>query len=205
MERNGRCRGARAVSRLAAMQEMGPDEVEARLGARARVVRAGRGEVPAAVLVPLLRRDGAAHVMLTLRQAAMRRHGGQFAFPGGRRDEGDRDAVHTALREAHEEVGLDPAAVRVLGMLDDHSTSTGFVVTPVVGWIPSGLRYRLSEDEVAQVVELPLAAFSALPRARTVAAQGHRRIVLPFEVQGHLVWGATAAMLRELAARLAAR
>lgn len=187
------------------MQEIGPEEVEARLAARPRATRAGRGEVPAAVLVPLLRRDGVAHVMLTQRQASMRHHGGQFAFPGGRRDEGDRDAVATALREAYEEVGLEPAAVRVLGMLDDHVTSTGFVVTPVVGWIPSGLRYRVSAAEVAQVVELPLAAFSAPPRARTVAASGHRRIVLPFEVQGHLVWGATAAMLRELAARLSAR
>lgn len=182
---------------------MGPDEVEARLKARPRVARPGVNEVPAAVLVPLLSRAGASHVLLTQRHPSLRHHGGQWSFPGGRRDHGDLDAVATALREAHEEVGVDPLCVRVLGLLDDHITSTGFVVTPVVAWLSSAAPYRLNPIEVAQVGEFPLAAFSAPPRARTLSAGAHRRIVLPFEVQGHLVWGATAAMLRELVARLA--
>jgi 8-oxo-dGTP pyrophosphatase MutT (NUDIX family) len=121
-----------------------------------------------------------------------------------RRDEGDADLVATALREAHEEVAIEPADVRVLGMLDDHVTSTDFVVTPVVGWIPHPYAYRADPAEVALVVELPLSAFATPPSARTVRAGDRRRIVLPFEVAGHPVWGATAAMLRELAARLGA-
>jgi 8-oxo-dGTP pyrophosphatase MutT (NUDIX family) len=158
--------------------------------------------VPAAVLIPLLRKENEAHVVLTRRHPGLRHHAGQYAFPGGRTDPDDRDAVHTALRELTEEVGVDGAVVRVLGLLDDHLTSTGFVVTPVVGWIPAGMAYRPSEGEVAEVVELPLAAFRAPARAQTLAAAGFRRIVLPFDVAGHRVWGATAAMLRELVSRL---
>jgi len=184
------------------MHELTPDEVAARLRARPRVARPGRGEVPAAVLIPLLRRESEAHVVLTRRPPGMRHHAGQYAFPGGRSDPDDLDAVHTALREMREEVGIDPELVRVLGLLDDHVTSTGFVVTPVVGWIPGGLVYRPSAGEVDEVVELPLSAFRAPVRAQTLAAAGHRRIVLPFDVQGHRVWGATAAMLRELVSRL---
>jgi 8-oxo-dGTP pyrophosphatase MutT (NUDIX family) len=184
------------------MHDLTPDEVAETLRARPRVARPGRGEVPAAVLIPLLRKENEAHVLLTRRHPGLRHHAGQYAFPGGRTDPDDRDAVHTALREVHEEVGIDPEAVRVLGLLDDHLTSTGFVVTPVVGWIPADLVYHPSAGEVAEVVELPLTAFRGPVRAQTLAAAGFRRIVLPFDVAGRRVWGATAAMLRELVSRL---
>ncbi|MFO0628207.1 MAG: CoA pyrophosphatase [Polyangiales bacterium] len=185
------------------MDDLTADEVATRLQARARAARTVRGEVPAAVLIPLLRRGGdVTRVLLTRRHAGLRHHAGQYAFPGGRTDPDDRDAVHTALREGHEEVGITPDAVRVLGLLDDHLTSTGFVVTPVVAWIPGDLTYRPSPSEVAEVVELPLTAFRGPVRAQTLAGAGLRRIVLPFDVEGHRVWGATAAMLRELVARL---
>lgn len=178
-----------------------PDEIAARLGRSPRRASKLRGRA-AAVLVPLLEREGETCVLLTKRAASLRKHAGQYAFPGGRRDEGDRDAAATALREAEEEVGLAPGDVRVLGALDDYMTSSGYVVTPVVGFIPHPYAYRPSADEVERVVELPLDAFVTPQRARTLLFEGLRRIVMAFDVEGHFVWGATASMLRDLARRL---
>lgn len=156
----------------------------------------------AAVLVGLLDRDGETCVLLTRRASHLRKHGGQYAFPGGRCDEGDRDAAATALREADEEVGLRPSDVQVLGLLDDYVTSSGYVVTPVVGWVPFPYAYRAAPEEVDVVLQLPLAAFLTPQRARTLAFEGLRRIVMAFDVDGHFIWGATASMLRDLARRL---
>jgi len=178
-----------------------PDEIEARLARSPRRAAAVRGR-PAAVLVPLLERGGETCVVLTKRASSLRKHAGQYAFPGGRRDEGDRDATATALREAEEEVGLAPEEVRVLGALDDYLTTSGYLVTPVVGFVPHPYPWRPSPDEVERVVELPLEAFVTPQRARTLLFEGFRRIVMAFDVEGHFVWGATASMLRDLARRL---
>lgn len=183
------------------MTALTPEAVAARLGSQPRRASPLRGR-PAAVLVPLLDRGGETCVLLTRRAEGLRKHGGQYAFPGGRRDEGDRDAVATALRESEEEVGIAPSDVRVLGLLDDYITSSGYVVTPVVGWIPHPYAYRPSEGEVALVLELPLQAFLTPQRARTLLFEGFRRIVMAFDVEGHFIWGATASMLRDLARRL---
>ena len=180
-----------------------PDEIATRLHQHPRRASMLRGR-RAAVLVPLFERAGETCVLLTQRAASMRKHAGQYAFPGGRRDEGDRDATATALREAEEEVGIAPGDVRVLGSLDDYITSSGYVVTPVVGFVPHPYAYRPSADEVARVVELPLDAFVTPQRARTLVFEGFRRIVMAFDVEGHFVWGATASMLRDLARRLRA-
>lgn len=178
-----------------------PDEIEARLARSPRRAAAVRGR-PAAVLVPLLERCGETCVVLTKRASTLRKHAGQYAFPGGRRDEGDRDATATALREAEEEVGLAPRDVRVLGALDDYLTTSGYLVTPVVGFVPHPYPWRPSADEVERVVVLPLDAFVTPQRARTLLFEGFRRIVMAFDVEGHFVWGATASMLRDLARRL---
>lgn len=180
---------------------MTPDEVAAKLVAHTRTVSTWSGR-PAAVLVPLLLRDGEAHVLLTKRSDDLRKHRGQYSFPGGKCDADDRDAVATALREAEEEVGIVPHDVRVLGLLDDYNTVTDYVVTPVVGWIPHPYVYRPNAREVAYVVELPLRAFLQPQRARTLLFEGLRRIVLAFDVEGHFIWGATASMLRDLARTL---
>lgn len=185
----------------AAVGTLTPDAIAARLAATSRKVITHRGD-PAAVLVALCDRDGEPHVLLTRRARGMRHHGGQYAFPGGRRDPEDRDAIATALREADEEVGIAPSDVRVLGMLDDFTTSSGFIVTPVVGWIAHPYAYRVNEREVALVVELPLRAFVTPQPARTLLFEGFRRIVMAFDVDGHFIWGATSAMLRDLARRL---
>ena len=178
-----------------------PDEIEARPRRAPRRAAPVRGRA-AAVLVPLVERAGETCVVLTKRASSLRKHAGQYAFPGGRRDEGDRDAVATALREAEEEVGLAPADVRVLGLLDDYLTTSGYLVTPVVGAAPHPYDWRPSPDEVERVVVLPLEAFVTPQRARTLLFEGFRRIVMAFDVEGHFVWGATASMLRDLARRL---
>lgn len=183
------------------MPRLTPDQIATRIAASPRKTITHRGD-PSAVLVAMCERDDETHVLLTRRAKSLRHHGGQYAFPGGRRDAEDRDAVATALREAHEEVGIAPDDVRVLGMLDDYTTSSGFIVTPVVGWITHPYPYRLSEREVDLAIELPLRAFITPQPARTLLYEGFRRIVMAFDVEGHFIWGATSAMLRDLARRL---
>ncbi|MEZ4410376.1 MAG: CoA pyrophosphatase [Polyangiales bacterium] len=178
-----------------------PDRVRLALASRDRDALEGP-EPRAAVLVPLLSRGGEPSVLLTRRASHLRHHAGQYAFPGGRSDPGDLDAVSTALREAREEVGLAPEAVDVLGLLDDQPTTSRFVVTPVVGWIPHPYAYTVSDAEVALAVELPLAPFLEAPASRAMEFEGRPREVLAYEVDGHFVWGATARMLRGLALAL---
>jgi len=142
----------------------------------------------AAVLVPLFERNGEVHVQLVRRPESMRNHGGQVAFPGGKSDPDDESLRATALREAEEELGIGPASVDVLGALDDCPTSTGFIVTPWVGWLAENLTLRPNPGEVARAFAPPLRAFLAPPEG-----------ILPWHgwtVDGEHVWGATAAMLR---------
>jgi len=161
----------------------------------------------AAVLVPLLERNGEARVVLTLRSAALRAHGGQWSFPGGRVDDGDAHAAATALREAEEEIGVRPAAVDVLGLLGDSPTSTGFVITPVVGWLDRPpAAFVPSPAEVTEVAEIPLARFLA-PGAVQIVGQiergGRTLPVYSYPLEGRTIWGATARILHELGAVLA--
>jgi 8-oxo-dGTP pyrophosphatase MutT (NUDIX family) len=156
-----------------------------------------KARVPAAVLVPLIPRPEGVMVLLTQRAGHLSRHAGQIAFPGGRRDPGDDSVVHTALREAREEVGLDPDSVRVLGLLPQYRTRTGFLITPVVGWIEPPFSMQPDPGEVSDVFEMPLAfALDAgnHERHHRDADDGRRYFyVLPFE--DRYIWGATAAML----------
>jgi 8-oxo-dGTP pyrophosphatase MutT (NUDIX family) len=180
---------------------LGPEEIARRLGTSPRKTIGHRGD-PAAVLIALFERNGETSLLLTRRARHLRKHGGQYAFPGGRRDPGDDSTVATALREAHEEVGIVSSDVRVLGALDDYTTSSGFIVTPVVGWIAHPYVYRTNPQEVEYIAELPLQSFLQPQPARTLWFEGFRRIVMAFDVEGHFIWGATASMLRELVRRL---
>lgn len=157
---------------------------------------------PAAVLVPIVDRAEPG-LLLTVRTDTLRHHAGQIAFPGGRMEPGET-AIDAALREAHEEVGLDPGSVRIVGTADPYRTVTGFVVTPVIGIIPPGLRLVPSDGEVADIFEAPL-GFVVDPAnhvPRTVDWQGRPRTYYEIVWQGRRIWGATAAMIVNLSRRL---
>ncbi len=162
------------------------------------------GGVEAAVLVPILMED-APRILLTRRADHLRRHGGQVSFPGGRIDPGDASPEAAALREAWEEVALDPAAVELIGRLPVHRTGTGFRVTPVVGLVTPGVVLRPAAAEVAAILSLPLGLLldPGLPtRSRITLESGDWREVWVWPHDDHHIWGATAAILVSLAMRL---
>jgi 8-oxo-dGTP pyrophosphatase MutT (NUDIX family) len=158
---------------------------------------------PAAVLVPLVQRGDGLNVLLTQRTAHLYDHAGQISFPGGRVEEQDASATDTALRETHEEIGLAPHAVQVIGRLPDYLVATGYQVTPVVGVIERDFTLRLDEFEVAEVFEVPLSFLMdpANHERRAVAIGGLSRTFYAIPYLGrrrYFIWGATAAMLRNL-------
>ncbi|WP_310467776.1 CoA pyrophosphatase [Sphingomonas sp.] len=157
---------------------------------------------PAAVLIAITERAEPG-VILTVRRDDMRTHAGQIAFPGGRIDPGE-DAVQAALREAWEELGLDPAEVAPIAAIDPYHTITGYTVTPVVGVIPPDLPLAPHEQEVADWFEAPLEHLldPANHDRQSVLFQGARRHYYQIEWNGRRIWGATAAMLVNLARRL---
>ena len=157
----------------------------------------------AAVLVAVTDRTEPG-VILTQRTETMRKHPGQVAFPGGRVDPEDADAVATALREAEEEIGLPPTAVRVAGLADRYRTGTGYHITPVVGVVAPDLPLRPSEAEVASVFEVPLAFLLDPANHRDARAmwQGSERRYTEILWQDRRIWGATAAMIVNLSRRL---
>jgi 8-oxo-dGTP pyrophosphatase MutT (NUDIX family) len=157
---------------------------------------------PAAVLVAITDRARPG-LILTERREHLRTHAGQVSFPGGRIDEGE-SAREAALREAWEELGLDPSAVRILGEVDTYRTVTGYAVTPVVGLIAPDLPLRPNPDEVADWFEVPL-DFVLDPinqRPMTAEFRGRTRHYYQIDWQGRRIWGATAAMIVNLARRI---
>ncbi|MBL8488978.1 MAG: CoA pyrophosphatase [Rhodocyclaceae bacterium] len=155
---------------------------------------------PAAVLVPLVARESGITVLLTQRTAHLRDHAGQVSFPGGRSEESDPHPEATALREAAEEVGLDPRQVEILGRLPEYRTGTGFSVTPVVGLVHPPLDLKLDDFEVAEVFEPPLAFLldRANHQRHKLEIRGALREYWAMPWQGYYIWGATAGMLVSL-------
>lgn len=148
----------------------------------------------AAVLVPLLKEQGEWHLLFTRRTEHVESHKGQVSFPGGACDPGETTPEETALREAAEEIGLDPARVRVLGRLPSMITVTHFRVTPVVGAIEWPTVLRVSTIEVARVFTIPL-AWLADPQNRWEFYRPDRGALLAYHpYDGELLWGATARM-----------
>jgi 8-oxo-dGTP pyrophosphatase MutT (NUDIX family) len=158
--------------------------------------------VRAAVLIAVTDRADPG-VILTVRRDDMRTHAGQIAFPGGRIDPGE-DVLDAALREGHEEIRLDPTAVDLVGSIEPYRTVTGYVVTPVLGVIPPDLPLSPHENEVSEWFEAPL-GFLLDPsnqRLQTALFQGRKRHYYEIPWQGRRIWGATAAMIVNLARRL---
>jgi 8-oxo-dGTP pyrophosphatase MutT (NUDIX family) len=157
----------------------------------------------AAVLVGLIEPDrGDQGIFLTLRASHLRQHGGQIAFPGGAIDPGDEGPAAAALREAQEEVGLEPGAARVLGYLPDQFVLTGFRITPVVALLPADFMPRLATDEVQASFILPFQVLldPATERAATRTVGGFDVAVRDLQYGEHRIWGATAGMLLQLRA-----
>jgi 8-oxo-dGTP pyrophosphatase MutT (NUDIX family) len=155
---------------------------------------------PAAVLVPIVLRPSGLTVLLTQRTEHLRDHAGQVSFPGGRCEPADVSATATALREAHEEIGLDSTQVEILGALDEYRTGTGFSVIPVVGLVTPPLDLKLDDFEVADVFEPPL-DFLLQPanyNRHRIEYQGAWREFWAVPWQDRFIWGATAGMLVNL-------
>lgn len=154
----------------------------------------------AAVLVPLYANAGDPHVLLTLRRANLRRHAGQVSFPGGRIEPGE-EPREAALREAQEEIGLDPARVELIGRLDETLVlATGFRLTPWVGVVPYPYPYLAHPGEVEAILEVPIASLARPGAHRTeeVEAYGERHLVHFYDLPAVTIWGATARILDQL-------
>ncbi|HUG46045.1 MAG TPA: CoA pyrophosphatase [Sphingomicrobium sp.] len=158
--------------------------------------------IPAAVLIALTEREEPG-VILTVRTKTLRTHAGQIAFPGGRIDPGE-DGFSAALREAQEELDLDPSAVTIAGSLDEYRTVTGYVVTPVVGVVDPDLRLTPHDHEVADWFEAPLVHLldPSNHRLETAVFAGRQRRYWQIEWNERRIWGASAAMLVNLSRRL---
>jgi 8-oxo-dGTP pyrophosphatase MutT (NUDIX family) len=165
-----------------------------------RIPVAREGFTPAAVLIPLLLNASALDVLLTRRTEDVETHKGQIAFPGGMVDVRDTGRWHTALRETEEELGIGRAHIEVLGILDDLLTPTGFVITPVVGIVETLPPLKPNPREVAEVFTVPLEFFADSRngwRERRSTPLGEREVWF-YEYGGRVIWGATAAMIRNL-------
>lgn len=158
-------------------------------------------EVPgrrrAAVLLMLYERDGEPWIVLTRRTETVRTHKGEISFPGGASDDGDADLWATAVRETVEELGIDAAILRPLGVLDDYPTfSSGFVISPFVAAIERPSAWSPSEHEIAEVIELPLRRLAGEWRLEPFTRGAGTFQMNVFDVDGHRVWGVTAVILR---------
>lgn len=159
---------------------------------------------PAAVLVGLMANAAGWQVIMTERAAHLAHHAGQISFPGGKVDETDVTLVATALREADEEIALPASQVDILGGLDPVTSPVGFVVQPIVGIVAPQVDLQPSPDEVAQILTLPLADLISPPRHRrdSYIRDGRRRDVWVIDHPDHYIWGLSAAIIVDLAARV---
>jgi 8-oxo-dGTP pyrophosphatase MutT (NUDIX family) len=186
---------SRTDSTLAALREvLLPTDLAAAIEVRA--------SVQAAVLVPLHIKRGTLHAVFTRRHHELPRHAGEISFPGGRRDAEDTDLVATALRETHEEVGLPPDSVELLGALEPIPTVvSGYAIHPFVGVVPGNFRWVPSDGEVAAVIDLELPAVAAGYERRRLVRRGAAIRTDTYVVGEHMIWGATARIVSDLLER----
>jgi 8-oxo-dGTP pyrophosphatase MutT (NUDIX family) len=154
----------------------------------------------AAVLVPLFQKGGRYHVLFTKRTDRVKHHKGEISFPGGVVDEGDEDVEATALRETLEEIGLPEENVEILGTLDDALTvSSPYLITPIVAEIAHSYRFSINEEEIEELIEIPLEAFLDENRwtEETYSSRNKKVLSYRFEYEGRVIWGATARIMRQ--------
>jgi 8-oxo-dGTP pyrophosphatase MutT (NUDIX family) len=175
------------------------DQIRTILSSRKRRVIEHPPFSHAAVLVPLFKKGEDCHLLFTKRSDQVKYHKGEISFPGGAVDEEDLELINTALREAHEEIGLKKSDVQIIGILDDIVTITGFIVTPIVGLFPYPYPFKVSEVEIAELIEVPL---SSLLREESFSEKeiirgGQKEVVYAYEYERHIIWGATARILKQ--------
>ena len=160
--------------------------------------------IRAGVLVVIFERRGEPHFLLTKRTNDVEHHKGQISFPGGTVDPGDRDMIATALRETEEEIGLTANSIEVLGLFDDIEIPTGFVVTPVIGYVEELPSLKLNKPEVESVLEVPLSFFQESGNKKVVKMMrgGELRDVYFFSYGEFQIWGATAAIINSFLQKL---
>lgn len=153
-----------------------------------------------AVLVPIVNAPSGLELLFTKRTETVEHHKGQISFPGGAADENDVSPAETALRESFEEIGIDRAAIAILGMLDDLQTPSGFIITPVVGFIEHLPPLHINSDEVAEVISIPIEVFSddTKRHSKIIERDGMKAEVFFYEVWKEPVWGATAFFVKQL-------
>jgi 8-oxo-dGTP pyrophosphatase MutT (NUDIX family) len=188
------------------LPKIDPERVRQQLAERSRVPVDLYGFAPAAVLVPIVvdasvAGGGAERILFTERRHDLSTHAGQIAFPGGKRDAGDADSAATAIRETAEELGIESAAIEVLGLLDDVPTPTRFVITPVVALLRGPLIMHPNQAEVASVFAADL---SSLREPARYTHNGTREFLgvsydmHEYRWEQHRIWGATARILHQL-------
>jgi 8-oxo-dGTP pyrophosphatase MutT (NUDIX family) len=179
------------------MNEETREQLRAALSNRAPRRLSQEGARDAAVLIPIIATPEPT-VVFTVRTDTLPSHQGQISFPGGSTDPGDPSAIETALRETNEEIGLDPSAVEVLGQLDTFPTFvSGFVVTPVIGWLEAEPELRPNPAEVAAILHVPLGELNE--SIRSEAGFSHQDMTYPTEAwvwQDNVIWGVTARIVR---------
>jgi 8-oxo-dGTP pyrophosphatase MutT (NUDIX family) len=153
----------------------------------------------AAVLVPLFKKGEDCHLLFTKRSDQVKYHKGEISFPGGVVDEEDSELISTALREAFEEIGLKESDVQIIGVLDDIVTITEFIVTPIVGLFPYPYPFKVSEVEIAELIEVPLSFFldEDCFSEREILRGGQKEVVYAYQYEKHIIWGATARILKQ--------
>jgi 8-oxo-dGTP pyrophosphatase MutT (NUDIX family) len=175
------------------------DQIEKMLSSRKRRVIEHPPFSHAAVLVPLFQKDKDCHLLFTKRSEEVKYHKGEISFPGGVVDEEDLELINTALREAYEEIGLKERDVQIIGVLDDIVTITEFIVTPIVGLFPYPYPFKVSEVEIAELIEVPLASLLEEDcfSEREIFRGGQKEVVYAYQYGKHIIWGATARILNQ--------
>jgi 8-oxo-dGTP pyrophosphatase MutT (NUDIX family) len=173
------------------------DSIRASLAPVSHVRDPATGRRPAAVLLPLIE-GSEPSIVFTKRTDHLPRHAGEISFPGGMRDDADPDLVTTALRETHEELGVKPADVEILGALEPLETfTTGFTIVPFVGALEADTAFTANPGEIAEVLEFPVSRLIEVERPMSWDKNGQTWWGFVLELDGHTIWGATARILHE--------
>ena len=176
------------------------ERIRKALSDRRRRIVAPNRLTRAAVLFPLFEKGGSYHVLFTKRIDRVKHHKGEISFPGGVADEGDEDTEATALRETFEEIGLPREGMEILGKLDDAVTvSSAHLVTPIVAKIAYPYPFSVNEEEIEELIEIPLEAFLEENRwMEEPHSSGDKKVLsYSFEYEGRIIWGATARIIRQ--------